>query len=113
MLRRFCRFGQYVALVAGNALEIYSLHNGSRVQQSVRDVLASRVEFSETGDGLYFTAAGDQKQLERIAVSSGIVDMVRGGKSYRALAAGEKGVLLLHNRPGQAEFGLHRFYAER
>ena len=101
--------GQYVALVAGNALEIYSLHSGSRVQQSVRDVLASRVEFSETGDGLYFTAAGDQKQLERIAVSSGIVDTVRGGKSYRALAAGEKGVLYYTIDQGKQNLGFTDF----
>ena len=44
--------GSLVAYVAGNILDIYSLHNGGRMQTLTRDVLASRVVFAQDGHEL-------------------------------------------------------------
>ena len=82
--------GSMVAFVAGNTLDVYSLHNGSRLQSLNRDVLASQVTFAQQGNKLYFTAAGENRRLECMDVSTGEVTTVLSGQSYRVLAADEQ-----------------------
>lgn len=72
--------GSLVAYVAGNILDIYSLHNGGRMQTLTRDVLASRVVFAQDGHELYFTAAGEDRKMESIQAETG------GGRARPARA---------------------------
>lgn len=85
--------GALVAYVAGNILDIYSLHNGGRMQTLTRDVLASRVVFAQDGHELYFTAAGEDRKMESIQAETGEVALVLPGMAYRPLAVSEKGML--------------------
>ena len=94
--------GQLVALVAGNTMDVYSFANGQLQRSCTRQVLASRVTFAQSGHDLYFTAAGDVKLLEKLDVDTGSAEGVLGGKSYRALAASDK-ALLLYTQTGGAE----------
>ena len=97
--------GSLVAYVAGNILDIYSLHNGGRMQTLTRDVLASRVVFAQDGHELYFTAAGEDRKMESIQAETGEVALVLPGMAYRPLAVSEKGMLFYLLSQGTQEVG--------
>lgn len=95
--------GQFVALVAGNTLDVYSFASGQLQRSCTRQVLASRVTFAQDGHDLYFTAAGEKKVLEKLDVDSGDTEGVLGGASYRAAAASDKAVLLYTQSGGKEQ----------
>ena len=97
--------GSLVAYVAGNVLDIYSLHNGGRMQTLTRDVLASQVVFSQEGHELYFTAAGEDRKMESIQAETGEVTVILPGLAYRPLAVSEKGMLFCLLSQGKQEVG--------
>ena len=97
--------GQLVALVAGNTLDVYSFANGQLRSSYTRQVLASRVTFAQSGHALYFTPAGDFKQLERADVDNGTSQVLLSGKSYRVLAASDKAQLLYTQSGGKEQLG--------
>ncbi len=97
--------GTLVAFVAGDTLDVYSLESGGLVQSCTRDVLASRAVFAQEGHDLYFTAAGDARGMECINTDTGALRAVHAGKAYRALAAGDKGLLFSVLTKGLDEVG--------
>ena len=97
--------GSLAAYVAGNVLDVYSLHNGGRMQTLTRDVLASQVAFAKDGHELYFTAAGEDRKMERIQAETGEVSVVLPGLAYRPLAVSDKGVLFCLLTQGTQQVG--------
>jgi len=99
--------GSLAAYVAGNRLDVYSLHSGSLVQTLTREILASRVTFAQDGHEVYFTAAGEDKQLEMLDADSGSAATVLADKTYRALAAGEGGMVVCTQSDGAEALGYY------
>lgn len=96
--------GSLVAYVAGNILDIYSLHNGGRMRRS-RATFCLRVVFAQDGHELYFTAAGEDRKMESIQAETGEVTLVLPGMAYRPLAVSEKGMLFYLLSQGTQEVG--------
>ena len=99
--------GALAAYIEGNRLDVYSLHSGSLVQTLTRQVLASRVTFAQQGHEVYFTAAGDDKLLEKLDADSGATQGILAGKSYRALAVGEEGMVICTQSDGVETLGYY------
>lgn len=97
--------GTLAAYVAGNRLDVYSLGSGQLVQTLTRPVLASRVTFAQQGHDLYFTDAGEDKLLECMNADTGKTEGVLSGKSYRALAVGEGGMVICTQSDGRETLG--------